>query len=97
MTCINQITKNDIIAKIEKLDAQISALYLQMDEAIELSTVESYTLDTGQGRQTTKHRNFMEIQKQISYLESRRAWLFNRLKGVGLLNINVSRRIRGNY
>lgn len=94
MSCLDSTTIARLKARIAKIDEQLTALDTAYDEAISKFDVESYTFDSGMGRQTTKHRSPDDILKQIDRLEARRESLLNRLRGTGLLNINLSRRIR---
>jgi len=77
--------QNRITAKEAALAAAEDALTAAMVE------VESYTLNTGEGSQTTKHRKIEDLEKTIRVLESQIDRLYRQLNGTGLINMNLRR------
>lgn len=75
-----------IQARIDATKAQIIAYE---DAALALATggVQSYTLDTGQSRQTVTRLDLEWIQKTIDGLYNRCATLEARLNGSGTVNV----------
>lgn len=71
-----------IQARITSTKAQIIA-YEEAAEALAVGGVQSYTLDTGQTRQTVTRMDLGEIQKTIDALYNRCATLQARLSGSG--------------
>ena len=75
-----------IQARIDATKAQIIAYE---DAALALATggVQSYTLDTGQSRQTVTKIELSALKKAIDGLYNRCATLEARLKGSGTVNV----------
>ncbi len=88
MTCRHQ----RIQGRIAKKEAQLALLYIELDAAIENVGIESYSLDTGNGKQATKRRDPQKIQELIDTLERQIDSLYRKLKGTGLVNMNMTRR-----
>lgn len=84
--------RQQILDRIVKKEEQLISLNTQYDEALENVSIESYTLDTGNGKQSTKRRNPEEIQKLISTIEKEIDSLYRKIRGTGLVNLNQSRR-----
>lgn len=84
--------RQQILDRIVKKEEQLISLNTQYDEALENVSIESYTLDTGNGKQSTKRRNPEEIQKLISTTEKEIDSLYRKIRGTGLVNLNQSRR-----
>jgi len=85
--------------------AQITALqsrYTRICEQIELANttfdglvanqIESFSLNTGEGSQASKRWEAAKLQELSSVLERRRESIYQRLTGLGLLNMNVRRK-----
>jgi len=91
MTCLSTDRNTQLQERLTKKLAQLDALYLAYEEALTVSRVESYTLDTGEARQTSKYRNPSELQKQIEYLENDIDALQRKLAGGGVVSIRFRR------
>jgi dynactin complex subunit len=87
MTCRNTILKERLVIK----EAQLAKLYIQLDQAIDNIDIESYSLDTGNGKQATKRRRPAEIQELIDILEREIDALRRKLRGTGIVSLNTSR------
>ena len=89
MGCLSTTRIQEITDQTNRLIAQYNAL----QKAISNGTlhVESYTLDTGEARQTMKYKSFKEmfdIQDRLySQIERNRRIL----RGTGLMNLNLRR------
>ena len=94
MSCIDSSTRTRILAQISKIETQLTALDTAFTEAVANAEVESYKFDSGEGSQQVKRRDPNDIQKLIDKLESRLAYLYRRLDGKGLVNMNLRRRTR---
>lgn len=70
--------------RITATKSQIVA-YETAVEALVSGAVQSYTLDTGQSRQTVTKLNLTELQKTIDMLYNRCATLEARLNGSGVI------------
>jgi len=68
--------------RIAAVEAQIIA-YEEAILAIGTDGLQSYTLDTGQSRQTVTKANMSELRLALSNLENRRATLLVRRNGSG--------------
>ena len=71
MPCLSTTTKAAIQARITILEAQLVKANTAFDEMLDAGTIETYSLDTGEAKQTTKKRKFEELTKTISYLEAK--------------------------
>lgn len=87
---INSGERARIIEEVTELDAQISALNTAYTASLSTSGTESYSVDTGQGRQSLKRRDPESLFKQINNLRIRRKRLIQELNG----SINVNLRMR---
>ena len=87
---INSAERAQIIEEITLLDSQILALNTAYTASLTGSATESYSLDTGQGRQSLKRRDPESLFKQITNLKIRRKRLIQELNG----SINVNLRMK---
>ena len=72
-----------LIERIEATKAQIIA-YDNAITALAANPVQSYTLDTGQSRQTVTRFDLASLQRQLASLENKLATLCARLNGSGV-------------
>jgi len=89
---INSSERKYIIDQIATIDSQITALNAAYTASLTNSEVESYTLDTGQGRQSVRRRDPDKIFSQIRNLEIRRTNLIQKLNGSGVVNLRLNNR-----
>jgi hypothetical protein len=94
MTCISQSRRAEIIAAIEKKQAQLAIVQATYERALAQEN-ESYTFDSGEGRQQAKFRGLDKIADQIDRLESQIAALQRKLSGTGVVNVNLRRKTYG--
>lgn len=73
-----------LTARIIATEAAIEK-YEAAELALATTGVQSYTLDTGQSRQTVTRANLTEIRKSIDSLYNRRSTLFARRDGCGVV------------
>lgn len=57
-----------------------------------LNEFESYTLDTGEARQTTRYKEIDKLERAVSILETRLVWINQKINGGGLVNMVLRRR-----
>ena len=76
-------------ARIEVVKAQILAYEAAVD-ALAAGGVESYTLDTGQGRQQVTKQDISMMTKNIDILYNRLATLDARVNGTGVKHYSRS-------
>lgn len=84
---INSIERQNLIAEITELDEQITLLNTAYKASLSNSGTESYTLDTGQGKQSLKRRDPDKIFSSITKLKIRRKRLVQELNGS--INVNL--------
>lgn len=89
---INSTERQRIIDQIKTIDIQINNLNTALTDATTRSEIESYSTDSGQGRQSVKRRDPEKIISQIRSLEIRRNHLIQRLNGTGVVNFRFGRR-----
>lgn len=61
-------------------------------DALLANEIESYTLDTGETRQTVKQKDASKLLELIQNLETYIIWLNQKINGNGLINVNLRRR-----
>ena len=57
-----------------------------------LNEFESYTLDTGEARQTTRYKEIDKLERAVAILETRLVWINQKINGGGLVNMVLRRR-----
>jgi len=91
MTCLNTTTRVAIIARITKYETLLESAYDAIDSGGS-SDIGEYSFDSGEGSQRVKYRSLADLQKYIEWLESRIGYLYRRLNGTGLVNLNLRRK-----
>ena len=90
MTCISSSRRAAMIARRDKKIEQRDKLEEAYDAAsIEL---ESFTLDTGEARQTSKFRDLEKIGAEIDRLDSQIDRINRQLTNRGLVNMGLRRK-----
>jgi hypothetical protein len=89
MGCLDSTRVAEIQATITVLTANLTAI----NAAITSGTlhVKSYTLDTGEARQMTTYRSLEDLFKTRDLIRSQIDTLNRKLRGQGLVNLNVRR------
>lgn len=77
-------SKATLQAKIEAVDAMMTALETNVLKAVGKGDVEEYMLDDGQTRIRTTYRSTKEVIKSIQDLEAIRQMYVNRYNGRGV-------------
>jgi len=90
MVYINSTRNARIRARIETKESQLTAAETALENA--MTEIESYSLNTGEGTQTTKHRKIEDLLEAIRILESEIDKLYRKLNGTGLINMNLRRK-----
>jgi hypothetical protein len=96
MTCISDTERAEAEARIAKNKVLLAEAQTALENTIK-AEVESYRLDTGEGSQMAKRRKFSDMTDLIDRLNS---WIRadeELLAGIGVVNINVRRKIRQGY
>jgi len=94
MSYLSTTEKAQIAAQIAAKQAQLDAANTAYLAALSHSEVETYSFDSGEGKQMTKRRSPEELSREISLIESQINRLTNRLYGRGLINMNLRRHSR---
>ena len=87
--CSNQIAI--LIDKYNRLTSQIAAANDTLD-ALVRQQIESFTLNTGEGSQSSKRWDMAHIEDSIAKWERRLESIRQRLSGLGVMNLNVRRK-----
>jgi hypothetical protein len=89
MGCLTTTQISEKQAELAILESSLDAI----NTAITSGTlyVESYTLDTGEARQTMKYKSLSELLKARELIQSQVNRLRNILRGTGLMNLNLRR------
>ena len=90
MTCLSNTRRAELKAQLAKKEAQLARLETAYESGS--TEVEGFTLDTGEARQTAKYRSLSEVGKEIDRLESQIARIRGKLRGTGLMNMNLRMR-----
>lgn len=93
MAFINSADKIALEARLVRKQALLTAAYDQMD-ALLANDIDSYSLDTGEGKQAAKKKSTQSLLEAIDILERQIQQLVNRLRGLGVVKMNVRRRTR---
>ena len=81
MACLSSQERAELEAQIIVLEARVAALNAAfLSGSIE---VEMYSLDTNEGKQTTKYRSLSDLQDALDASESRLNSLRRKLRGQG--------------
>lgn len=92
MSCLTSQEITDIKAEIAQLEAALTALDAAYLSSIGSSEIESYTFDSGEGRQQTKRRSPKEIRDEMSYIKAKLDQAKRRLTpGGGNKSLNLRR------
>jgi hypothetical protein len=91
MACLPNWRKTLLIAKRDKLIAQITILDDVYTDALSTGKISSYKLNTGAGEQQTSYRNLNELKKALDALEIELARVFNKLCCRGVVNLGLRR------
>ena len=83
-----------IQARIAKLEAAIDAAEDALIEAAG-SSEESFKFDSREGSQQLKNRDTKELQQSIDDMYTLLEHLYQRLKGIGVIRLNLRRKHRG--
>lgn len=91
--CLPADLYNRYVRRIESLEAALLILDDTYIKAITSGNIESYSFDSGAGKQSTTYRNPEEIRQQISKLEKDLEWNYRKIsQGGGLVNFNLRRK-----
>jgi hypothetical protein len=91
MAFISATARARIEAQIATKEAQLAAANTAYTAALGSGDVESYSLDTKEGKQATTLRSPAVLLKAIQQLESEINRLYRRLEGGGICNLNLRR------
>lgn len=97
MTCISSTKKARLEARLVIIRTQISEAETALSSALSNGVIESYTFDSGEGRQQTKNRNLKQLTDILDHLYATEDSILKRLSGTGLVNINIRRHIGRNF
>ena len=93
MSYLNSGERTRILALISTKETQLTAANTMLTEAL-ATDVQSYSFDSGEGKQSTTRRKISEIQQTIRSLEAELDRLYRRINGTGIVTMNL-RRVRG--
>jgi hypothetical protein len=94
MSCLTTERRAEYQAQLDKLETQLTAIETAIDSGV--LHVESASLDTNEGKQTTKYRSAKELYEAHEFILARIDRLRNILRGTGVVNLNL-RRKSGRY
>jgi len=91
MTVLSSDTRTALIAKKADLESSLEAAYETLDKLI-AGTADKYRFDSGEGSQSVTKRSMDDQLKVIDWLESRIDAIDRRLRGLGVVRMNVRRK-----
>lgn len=91
MSCLSTTRRAELEAERDTLIAQLTVLNTAITSAMTTGHIQSYSLDTGEGKQTTKYRSIDEMFKARDLIQSQIDTINRKLRGTGLVNINLRR------
>lgn len=89
MGCLSSTRIAEIQAEIDTLKLNLTAINTAITNGS--LHIESYTLDTGEARQTIKYKSLNELMSARDLIQSQINRLNGILRGTGLMNYNVRR------
>ena len=92
MSYLNSSDRTRILSQIATKEAQLTAANTALTEALG-TDVQSYSFDSGEGKQSTTRRKLKELQDAVRGLEAELDRLYRRINGSGLVTMNL-RRVR---
>jgi uncharacterized small protein (DUF1192 family) len=92
MAYLHPTIRARIEAQINTKTAQLAAANASYTAALTNSEIQTYTFDSGEGKQSTTRRKPAEIAAAIRILESEIDRLQRRLDGTSIVNLNLRRR-----
>lgn len=90
MSCLTTARKTQLQTRLTAKEAQLTAAYTAFDE-LTAQSIESYSFDSGEGKQSTKRRQLGSMQKAIDILEAQIDWIQGKLNNTGIMNLNLRR------
>lgn len=84
-------TRAKLISDKQTLEAQLTKANQALLDTLN-SEIESYTFDSAEARQQAKLRDPEKLQKTIDWIESRINSIDSRLRGTGVVNMNMRRK-----
>jgi flagellar biosynthesis chaperone FliJ len=91
MGYLSTSTYNRLVTQLTRIEAQIELANETIDSLL-TKEIESYSLDTGEGKQSAKRWDAMKLDQLISTLEQRAEHIRQRLAGLGVVAMNVRRK-----
>lgn len=91
MSCLSSIVVAEKKAELAKYEARLAKYETAIDSIVS-GEIESYRFDSGDGSQQVKMLNMSDLEKQISYLQSRINRLRSELRGTAVMTVNLRRR-----
>jgi hypothetical protein len=92
MSCLSTARKTRIQNRIDKLEDHLDRLYTAQENG-DLH-IESYSFDSGEGKQTLRYKSQKELNDAIDRAEAALDRNYNLLNGTGLMNMNQRRKNR---
>lgn len=85
---ITPARKARLQARLTSKQTYLEQLYTARENFDE---VESYSFDSGEGRQQTKFRSISEVVKEITKIEAEIERLYREIEGTNIVSVNVRR------
>lgn len=85
---ITPARKERLQSRLASKETYLDQLYTARDNFDE---VESYSFDSGEGRQQTKFRSISEVAKEITKVEAEIDRLYREIEGTNIVSVNVRR------
>jgi hypothetical protein len=92
MSCITSTERARIVTAITTKETQLAAVNAAYLESLTNAEIQTFTFDSGEGKQSTTRRKPGELADAINRLESEINRLRRRLTGGGIVNMNLRRR-----
>jgi len=91
MGCLSSARVAEIEAEITELTTRLTALNSAYSDAI-AGGIESYKLDSAESSSAVKYKSLDSMEKAIDKTSSRIKHLKAKLRGTGLVNLNLRRK-----
>jgi hypothetical protein len=91
MVCLSTHRRTRLLARITALENSLDAAYTTLAEVM-ASQEESYRFDSKEAMQQLKNVDLDKLQKTIDNLEVTLEHLYQKLRGVGVVRMNLRRK-----
>ncbi len=83
--------KTQLQIRRDKLEKQIAALDVAIDQGVDRGHISNYEFDSGEGKHKTTYRNLNEVIKARDLMEAQLQRIYSQLSCRAVVNLNLRR------